>query len=64
MNIHLRNANIGVAVASVFLFVGGYLFRDSEGLLAIAVFGGFLSGYAVMALLNNRDERKENHVGR
>jgi|GEM_PF-4582758 len=64
MKIRFRNANIGVAVASVFLLVGGYLFKDSEGLLALAVFGGFLCGFAVMQLLNDRGGRKRNHAGR
>ena len=63
MKNRFRNANIGVAVASVFLLVGGYLFQDSEGLLAVAVFGGFLCGFAVMQFLNDRDQRRRNHAG-
>lgn len=59
MKINFRNANIGAAVTGVFFFVGGYLFQDSEGILAIVVLAGFACGLVVMEFLNDRDERRE-----
>lgn len=60
MNIDLRNANIGVAVAGVIFFVGGYLFRDSEGILTIVVLAGFFLAIGVTVLLDEREERRQN----
>lgn len=60
MQLHLRNANISVAVGSVILVVGGYVFRNSgEGPLLIVVLVAWIAMFWILGSLNERDERRE-----
>jgi cyanate permease len=55
----MRNANIGVAVAAVIIFGGGFLLRHAgEGALQLVGLMALISGIAVHNILEERDKRR------
>jgi len=56
MKINFRNANIAAAIASAIIVVGGILFRDSEGAIAIVVLTAIVAGIGVDVFLNERED--------
>jgi hypothetical protein len=59
MKLDLRNANIGIAVGTVLLFVGGYLLRGAgEGPLEVLALTALVAALGTAEFLNERDERR------
>jgi hypothetical protein len=56
----LRNGNIGISVAAVILFGGGFLLRHSDkGLLQFLALVALFAALGTAHLLDARDERRE-----
>lgn len=59
MNLDLRNVHIALAVGTVVLIVGCYLFRNSgEGALQMVALAMLVIGFGTLGFLDARDERR------
>jgi hypothetical protein len=60
MKLDLRNAHISLAVGTVVLVIGCYLFRNSgEGALQLVALAMLVVTFGTFFLLEDRDERRQ-----
>jgi uncharacterized membrane protein len=52
-----KNANVSLAVLAVVMTVGFVLFHDNDGAWEAVVAVSFIVGFAVMFILNRREDR-------